>query len=96
MPNDEKKSNKTSHKIEIFSAGCKFCGNVEAEVKEVIDAGDTLVVHNLSDEGSAEIYYRAAVKYGISSVPSVVVDGELLSCCGSSGFSKDVLSAALS
>jgi len=96
MLNNESKSVDVSHKIEVFSAGCKFCSNVENEIEQIIGTNDTLVTYNLNDKSNAYEYYKAAEKYGINVVPSVVVDGKLLSCCGSTGFSKDVLFAAIS
>lgn len=88
-------NDKRVHKVEVFSAGCKFCGNVEDEVKQIIGDNDILITYNLNDKSNAVEYYRTADKYGINSVPSVVVDGKLLSCCSSNGFSKDNLAAAL-
>lgn len=84
-----------THKVEVFSAGCKFCNSVGNKVKEIIGNNNILVTYNLHDEANAVEYYRAADKYNINSVPAVVVDGKLLSCCGSNGFNKDVLAAAL-
>lgn len=92
---NENKTLNTAHKIEVFSAGCKFCGNVENEVMGIIGSNDTLITYNLKDEANADEYYKAAGIYGINSVPSVVVDGKLLRCCVSNGFNKDILIAAL-
>lgn len=83
------------HKIELFSAGCKFCNSVENQVKEITGSNNILVTYNLHEEANAVEYYRAAERYNINAVPAVVVDGKLLSCCGSSGFNKEILSAAL-
>ncbi len=85
----------SENKIEIFSAGCKFCNNVENEVKEIISENDTLITYNLSEEAKAEEYYKVAKLYGINSLPSVVVNGKLLNCCSATGFSKDTLEAML-
>ena len=94
MLNNESKSVDMPHKIEVFSAGCKFCSNVENEIEQIIGSNDTLTTYNLNDKTNAYEYYKAAEKYGINVVPSVVVDGKLLSCCGANGFSKDILIAA--
>ncbi len=85
----------TTHKIEIFSAGCKFCSGVENQVKKIKGSNDTLITYNLNDEATAVEYYQAAKKYGINSVPSVVVDEKLLGCCGSNGFNKEILTTSL-
>ncbi len=95
MLNKENNSIVNSHKIEVFSAGCKFCSNVENEVKEVIGSNDTLITYNLNDKINSEQYYKAAKLYGISSLPAVVVDGKLLGCCSSNLFDKNLLSKQL-
>ncbi len=83
-------SNERNNKIEIFSAGCKFCGGVENQVSEIIGEEDTLIVYNLSDEKKSPEFYKTAESYGINSVPSVVVNGKLLDCCSSKGFDKSI------
>ena len=83
-------------KIEVFTAGCKFCGNVESQVREIVADKHEIVVYNLNDENGSVKYYEAAKNYGLSSLPSVVVNGELLTCCRQKGFQKEELVAVLS
>jgi len=83
-------------KVEVFTAGCKFCGNVETEVREVVADQHEVVVYNLGNKDTYNDYSKKAKTYGIKTLPAVVVEGSLLSCCKQNGFSKDQLIAALS
>ena len=83
-------------KVEVFTAGCKLCTNVESQVKEVAGNQHEVVIYNLNDENHSSEYNETAKKYGVNSVPTVVVKGKLLGCCNSNGFDKSVLLASLS
>lgn len=82
-------------KVEVFTAGCKFCSNVESQVQEVVADQHEVVVYNLNDENHSTEYYEKAKNYGVNSLPSVVVDGELLGCCKTNGFDKSLLLSSL-
>lgn len=77
-------------KIEVFSAGCSVC-------KETIDMVERLagphevVIHDMN---KSEVATKAK-RYGIRSVPAVVIDGKLASCCAGRGPEEKVLRAAL-
>ena len=77
-------------KIEVFSAGCSVCEETIEMVKRL--AGKHEVVnHNMNKTGVA-----TKVKgYGVRSVPAVVIDGKLASCCAGRGPDENVLKSAL-
>ncbi len=79
------------HKIEIFSAGCKTCKDTIATVKKLAGHEHEVIVHDMKQD---EIALRAA-KYGIRSVPAVVINGELAGCCAGRGIEESVLRDAL-
>ncbi len=83
-------------KVEVFTAGCKFCSNVETQVREVITDQHEVVIYNLNEESGSSEYSERAKNYGVNSVPAVVVNGKLLDCCNSKGFDKSVFLNALS
>ncbi|MCH7769540.1 MAG: thioredoxin family protein [Bacteroidetes bacterium] len=83
-------------KVEVFTAGCQFCSSVETQVREVVTDKHEVVVYNLNDESSSSEYFERAKNYGVNSVPSVVVNEELLNCCSRKGFDPGILSRALS
>lgn len=77
-------------KIEVFSAGCSACKETIEMVKRVAGSHE-LVIHDMN---KSEVASKAK-QYGIRSVPAVVVDGKLASCCAGRGPEESVLRAAL-
>lgn len=77
-------------KIEVFSAGCSVCKETIETVKRL--AGEHEVV--IHDMNKSEIASRAK-EYGIHTVPAVVIDGKLASCCANRGPDERVLRSAL-
>ncbi len=77
-------------KVEIFSAGCSACKETIETVKRLAGSHE-VVIHDMH---KAEIASKAK-HYGVRSVPAVVIDGKLASCCAGRGPDEDVLRAAL-
>ena len=77
-------------KIEVFSAGCSVCKETIDMVKRI--AGSHEIV--IQDMHRGEVA-RKAKHYGIHSLPAVVVDGKLASCCTGRGPEEKVLRSAL-
>lgn len=77
-------------KVEIFSAGCSACKETIETVKRLAGTHE-VVIHDMH---KAEIASKAK-HYGVCSVPAVVIDGKLASCCAGRGPDEDVLRAAL-
>lgn len=72
---------KSKRKIEIFSAGCPACEDVIAQVK---GAACPSCETDILDMRRPEVAARAR-REGIRSVPAVVIDGRLASCCADRG-----------
>jgi glutaredoxin 3 len=79
-----------ARKIEIFSAGCSACTETIDMVKQLAGAHE-VVIHNMN---KSEVVSKAK-QYGIRSVPAVVIDGRLASCCAGRGPEEQVLHSAL-
>jgi len=77
-------------KIEVFSAGCSACKETIEMVTRL--AGKHEVV--IQDMHRAEVAAKAK-GYGVRSVPAVVIDGKLASCCTGRGPEEHVLKSAL-
>ncbi len=77
-------------KIEVFSAGCSVCKDAVNLVNKL--ACDSCEVSVL-DMNKPEIAERAKT-LGISSVPTVVIDGKLAECCAGKGPDETTLRAA--
>ena len=78
-------------KIEVFSAGCSACKEAIELVKRLAGSSHEVGIHDIN---KSEIASRAK-KYGIRSVPAVVIEGKLASCCAARGLEEHVLRSAL-
>jgi len=87
--------------VEVFTAGCPVCESAVRLVEELACPDCEVTVHDLrqpegpgftaSPQPSAR---EKAAEYGIKTIPAVVVDGRLVSCCENTGPNRDALSAA--
>lgn len=68
-------------KVEIFSAGCSVCNDTVELVKGISCPSCDMTVLNMNEQKVAE----RARSLGIRSVPAIVVDGKLASCCTGRG-----------
>ena len=87
--------------VEVFTAGCPVCEPAVQLVQEMACPDCEVTVHELRQpEASAfadtprRTAAHKAAEYGIKTVPAVVVDGQLVSCCQSPGPIREELSAA--
>lgn len=67
--------------IEIFSAGCPACEKTVTMVKDIACPSCEVHILDMNDPKTA----ARAQALGIASVPAVVIDGELASCCSGRG-----------
>ena len=77
-------------KVEVFSAGCGVCDETIALVQKLACSSCEVVVHDMHKPDVA----AAAKRYGVHSVPAVVVDGQLAECCSNRGPQESALRAA--
>ena len=73
--------NTNKRKIEIFSAGCPACEETIHLVNQVACPSCDVEVLDMHRPEVAE----RARRYGVKSVPAVVINGKLSSCCAGSG-----------
>jgi len=64
-------------KVEVFTAGCPVCTDLVDLVKATACPDCGVTIHNLNQGQGVE----EAKRYGVTTVPSVVVEGKLLECC---------------
>ena len=77
--------------IEVFSAGCSTCKTTIEVVKQLAGSAHDVVIHDMH---KSEIASKAK-EYGVRSVPAVVIDGKLASCCAGRGPDEHTLRSAL-
>ena len=73
--------------IEVFSAGCALCHEVIDVVRREARSTSEVIVRDMMDGRSL----ARAEKFGIRSVPAVVIDGRVASCCTGRGVDLEVL-----
>ncbi|MBS2132223.1 thioredoxin family protein (plasmid) [Burkholderia thailandensis] len=77
-------------RVEVFSAGCAVCDEAVVTVQRLAGSSCDVQVLDMRD---AQVANRARA-LGIRSVPAVVIDGQLASCCAGRGVDEQVLRAA--
>lgn len=77
-------------KIEVFSAGCPACVNVEGLVRILAGPSCDVDVLNMHDSAVAQ----RAKALGVNAVPAVTIDGQLADCCAGRGIDEARLRAA--
>ena len=80
----------TTRTVEVFSAGCPLCSDTIELVERLACPSCEVRVLDMNDASVA----RRAKELGVRTVPAVVVDGELASCCRGVGPTEDDLRAA--
>lgn len=81
---------KAKRKIEIFSAGCPMC---KESIQQIRAAACPSCEIEILDVRASAIATRAS-RLGIRSLPAVVIDGTLATCCTGSGPDLATLQAA--
>ena len=81
----------TKKKIEVFSAGCSTCNETIELVKKIAGSAHEVVIHDMQKSEAVS----KAKEHGVRSVPAVVIDGRLASCCAGRGPDEHVLRSAL-
>ncbi len=80
----------TTRKIEVFSAGCAVCEDTIALINRIACPSCEVEILDMRQPDVA----AKAKRYGIRSVPAVVVNGRLADCCAGRGPDEGTLRAA--
>lgn len=84
----------TKRRVEVFTAGCPICDEAVNLVKSVACPSCDVHIFDLREGCSTNECREKARQYGITAVPAVVVDGNLLDCCSRAPLSASSLAAA--
>ena len=79
-----------TRKIEVFSAGCAVCEGTITLINRIACPSCEVEILDMHQTEVA----KKAKRYGIRSVPAVVVDGKLADCCAGRGPDETALRAA--
>ncbi len=84
----------TKRRIEIFTAGCLLCREAVKMVKELACPSCEVAVYDLNKQCESKECLDKVRDYGISRVPTIVVDGKIAECCTGPRPSLEALKAA--
>ncbi len=73
--------------IEIFSAGCPICDDTIVLVNRLSCPSCAVTIRDLKDQSVA----TRAKELGIRTIPAVVIDGQVASCCTGQGPTEEGL-----
>jgi hypothetical protein len=68
-------------KVEVFTAGSFLCKDAMRRVRAVAFPSVRIVEYNILEMDEDDPGMRKAIEYGITSVPTVVVDGKIAEFC---------------
>ena len=85
----------TKRIIEVFTAGCQVCEPTVELVKKMACDSCEVVIYDLNQGCDTNECREKAKQYSITRLPVIVVNGKVLDCCKSSGFSEQILKASL-
>lgn len=68
-------------RVEVFTAGCPICEETVRLVQATACPNCEVQLYDLREGCAANECREKVTQYGITAVPSVVVDGVLLDCC---------------
>lgn len=80
-------------KVEVFIAGCPLCDEAVKLVQSVACSNCDVKVYDLREGCATNECRDLAARYGVKTVPAVVVDGQLADCCRASGINEESLRA---
>ena len=77
----------SKRKVEVFSAGCALCEEVIDLVRREAGSSTEVIVRKMIDAR----FLARAKELDIRSIPAVVIDGKVASCCTPRGVDLQVL-----
>lgn len=80
----------SKRKVEVFSAGCPTCTEIESLVKSLTCPSCDVAVLDMRDITVAQ----RAKALDVRSVPAVAINGQLAGCCAGRGVDEASLRAA--
>lgn len=83
-----------TRRVEVFTAGCPICEEAVSLVKAAACPGCEVHIYDLREGCSTNECREKAAAYGVTAVPAVAVDGELLDCCRRGPITASALQAA--
>lgn len=80
--------------VEVFTAGCPLCDDTVKLVNSLACPNCEVKVYDLREGCATDECRDLAQRYGVKTVPTVVVDGKIADCCRVGGVDEAGLRAA--
>ena len=80
--------------IEIFTSNCPICESVVELVKTTAGENCEIILHDISQDSKSKTSIAKMEAYKVKRIPTIIVDGKLLSCCSNLEITKDSLVSA--
>lgn len=68
-------------KVEVLTSGCPVCEPIVELINKIVCPSCEVIIYDLNKGSNADIGREKAKEYGVTMVPSVVVDAKLLEYC---------------
>ena len=81
-------------RVEVFTAGCPICEQTVNLVKSLACPNCEVQIYDLLEGCATNECREKAVRYGITAVPAVAVNGVLLDCCRRGRIDRTMLQTA--
>ncbi len=81
-------------KVEVFTSGCYLCEETVALLKDMACSSCEVSVYDLSNPCESKECIEKSKSYGVTSVPTVVIDGKIVECCKRGKPDKEALMSA--
>ena len=81
-------------RVEVFTAGCPICEQTANLVKSLACSSCEVQVYDLREGCASNACREKAVRYGVTAVPAVAVNGVVLECCKRGAIDAAALQAA--
>ncbi len=78
-------------KVEVFTGGCPICEPVIELVNKVACPSCEVIIYDLNKSYDTNIGREKAEEYGVTRVPAVAVNAQLLECCKTGTVSEQAL-----
>ncbi len=71
----------SKRKVEVFTSGCYLCQETVKLVQDIACPDCDVTIYDISEPCESRECLEKSKAYGITSVPTVVVDGKIVECC---------------
>lgn len=80
--------------VEVFTAGCPVCAPTVELVKKTACDSCEVIVYDLNKGCDTMECREKTEKYGVTKLPAVAVNGNLLDCCQGNSITEENLRSA--